>query len=49
MFILQKHIGEVFKRPVTFDLPEMQFKKQSKQPRSEIDIPNLAALFGDEN
>jgi len=44
-----KHIGEVFRRPMTFDLPEMQFKHRSKQSRSDFDVPDLTALFGNDS
>lgn len=32
---------------MAFDLPEMQFKKNSKKPKSDIDFSNLDTLFGD--
>lgn len=44
--VVGKHIGEVFKRSVTFDLPEMEFKKKAKENRG-VAAADLTALFED--
>ena len=43
---IQIHISEAYKHKLTFDLPEMQFKKKMKNDNSDI-IPNLLDLFAD--
>lgn len=44
-FLSQKHVSEAYKHKVTFDLPEMQFKRKEKN--GDFDTVNLSNLFED--
>ena len=43
ILLVQTFIAESFKRPVVFDLPEMEFKKKAKETFPEPD--SLMLLF----